>query len=169
MREFERIIFVGKSGVCREAMAMELLKKQPLWHPVEVLSRGFVVLFPEPINQKADAVMIGNGIHIGKYMSTPLESSDFGRDTLILTFDQEMREKILSMEGAQNVYVLTDVTGDELEILNPYGAELITYGLCFETLEKTIQKLAEVLNSGEFFEETEMEAQGEEPEEMDSE
>ena len=39
MREFERRIFVGKSGVCREAMAMELLKKQPLWHPVEVLSR----------------------------------------------------------------------------------------------------------------------------------
>lgn len=132
-------------------MAMELLKREPLWHPLEIEARGIVVLFPEPLNQKAEAVMISNGIHMENYMSCQLELSDFAENTLILTFDQETREKILAMEGAQNVYVLTEVTGDELEILDPYGGELVTYGLCFETLTKTIKKLANVLNERTFF------------------
>ena len=50
------------------------------------------------------------------------------------------------MDGAQNVEVLTDLTGDELEILDPYGAELVTYGICYETLSNSIHKLAKILN-----------------------
>ena len=61
-----------------------------------------------------------------------------------INFDE--KEKVLEMEGAQNVEVLTDLTGDELEILDPYGAELVTYGICYETLSNTIHKLAELLN-----------------------
>lgn len=152
MKAFDKVIFVGRRATCREPMAMELLKREPLWHPVEVEAKGMVVLFPEPLNQKAEAVMISSGIHLDNYESSQLETSDFAENTLILTFDQETREKVLGMEGAQNVYVLTDVTGDELEILDPYGAELITYGICFETLTKTIKKLADVLNERTFFE-----------------
>lgn len=152
MKEFNRIIFVGKNGNCREPMAMELLKGEALWHRVEVDARGAVVLFPEPINQKAEAVMISKGINIGNYMSSQLMEEDFADDTLILTFEQKTKESILKMfENACNVYVLTEVTGDELEILDPYGADLLTYGLCFETLVKSINKLAEVLNEGTFF------------------
>ena len=90
--------------------------------------------------------MISNGIALENYMSSQLEQNDFGDTTLILTFDQAAKEKVLEMEGAQNVEVLTDLTGDELEILDPYGAELVTYWICDETLSNTIHKLAEVLN-----------------------
>ena len=90
--------------------------------------------------------MISNGIALENYMSSQLEPTDFGDTTLILTFDQAAKEKVLEMEGEQNVEVLTDLTGDELEILDPYGAELVTYGICYETLSNTIHKLAEVLN-----------------------
>ena len=72
--------------------------------------------------------MISNGITLENYMSSQLEPSDFGEHTLVLTFDQAAKEKVLEMEGAQNVEVLTELTGDELEILDPYGAELVTYG-----------------------------------------
>ena len=47
------------------------------------------------------------------------------------------------------VEVLTDLTGDELEILNPYGGTLQSYGLCYETLNKTIKKLVNLINEGE--------------------
>ena len=127
-------------------MAAALLQREHLKFPVEILARGFVVLFPEPLNQKTEAVMISNGIALENYMSSQLEQNDFGDTTLILTFDQAAKEKVLEMEGAQNVEVLTDLTGDELEILDPYGAELVTYGICYETLSNTIHKLAEVLN-----------------------
>ena len=105
-----------------------------------------MVLFPWRMNQKAEAVMISNGIALENYMSSQLEQNDFGDTTLILTFDQAAKEKVLEMEGAQNVEVLTDLTGDELEIMDPYGAELVTYGICYETLSNTIHKLAELLN-----------------------
>ena len=146
MEKIEKIIFVGKRAICREPMAAAILQRETLNFPVEILARGFVVLFPEPLNQKAEAVMISNGITLENYTSSQLESTDFGGTTLILTFDQTSKEKVLEMDGAQNVEVLTDLTGDELEILDPYGAELVTYGICYETLSNSIHKLAEILN-----------------------
>ncbi|WP_294784529.1 phosphotyrosine protein phosphatase [uncultured Eubacterium sp.] len=137
---------MGKRAICREPMAAAILQRETLNFPVEILARGFVVLFPEPLNQKAEAVMISNGITLENYTSSQLESTDFGETTLILTFDQTSKEKVLEMKGAQNVEVLTDLTGDELEILDPYGAELVTYGICYETLSNSIHKLAEILN-----------------------
>ena len=146
MEKIEKIIFAGKRAICREPMAAAILQREHLNSPVEILARGIVVLFPEPLNQKAEAVMISNGITLENYMSSQLEPSDFGEHTLVLTFDQAAKEKVLEMEGAQNVEVLTELTGDELEILDPYGAELVTYGICYETLSNTIHKLAEILN-----------------------
>ena len=107
MEKIEKIIFAGKRAICREPMAAAILQREHLNFPVEILARGIVVLFPEPLNQKAEAVMISNGITLENYMSSQLESSDFGEHTLVLTFDQAAKEKVLEMEGAQNVEVLT--------------------------------------------------------------
>ena len=114
MEKIEKIIFAGKRAICREPMAAAILQREHLNFPVEILARGIVVLFPEPLNQKAEAVMISNGITLENYMSSQLEPSDFGEHTLVLTFDQAAKEKVLEMEGAQNVEVLTELTGDEL-------------------------------------------------------
>ena len=143
---YKKLIFVDTNDNCRAPMAEMILKRKFLTNPLTIESRGMVVLFPEPLNQKAEAVMISNGIALENYMSSQLEPSDFGEHTLVLTFDQAAKEKVLEMEGAQNVEVLTELTGDELEILDPYGAELVTYGICYETLSNTIHKLAEILN-----------------------
>ena len=40
-------------------------------------------------------------------------------------------------------------SGDELEILDPYGGSLQSYGLCYETMRKSIIKLVKLLNEGE--------------------
>ena len=151
MKEFERIIFVGRSGNCREVMAAEILKTKPLWHKPEIMARGLVVLFPEPLNQKVEAIMTGKGFQPGNYMSAQLEAEDVTDDTLILTFEQSGLMKIRSkFPEIPYLYVLTEVSGDELEILDPTGQDLITYGICYETLEKSISKLATVLNDGTF-------------------
>ena len=97
MDRIEKIIFVGKRAICREPMAAAILQREHLNFPVEILARGFVVLFPEPLNQKAEAVMISNGIALENYMSSQLEPTDFGDTTLILTFDQAAKEKVLEM------------------------------------------------------------------------
>jgi protein-tyrosine phosphatase len=62
------------------------------------------------------------------------------------------RDRILEsyeVSDPENVKVLTEMVGDELEILDPYGGPLPSYGLCYETLRKSIKKLVKILNEGE--------------------
>ena len=59
------------------------------------------------------------------------------------------KQKILDMFAnavPENVQVLTELVGDELEIMDPYGGTLQSYGICYETLSKSIKKLAAMLN-----------------------
>ena len=152
MKKYNKIIFVAESGTSRAPLAAGILSEYTLKHPVEIQARGLVVLFPEPLNQKTEAVMISNGINMEGYMSTQLVEEDFSDDTLVLTMEHNQMEKILEKyEKAEpeNVHVLTELVGDELEIINPYGGTLQQYGLCYETMRKTIKKLVHLLNEGE--------------------
>lgn len=149
MKIYRRIVFVAESGTCRAPMAAGILSEYTLKHPAEILARGLVVLFPEPLNQKAEAVMISNGVSIENYVSTQLSEDDMDSDTLVLVMEDAQRQKVLdTYENAkdENVFVLTELVGDELEIMNPYGGTLQAYGLCYETLRKTIRKLVKLLN-----------------------
>lgn len=149
MEQYNRIIFVCESGTARSPMAVGILKDFVLKHPVDIESRGLVVLFPEPMNQKVEAVLISNGVATNDFMSVQLTEEDFTQDTLVLTMEYIQKEKILAKyENAipENVHVLTELVGDELEILDPYGGNLRSYGLCYETMRKSIQKLVNLLN-----------------------
>lgn len=152
MKRYSKIIFVCESGTTRAPMAEAIMKEYTIKYPVEIESRGLVVLFPEPLNQKAEAVLISNGINMSEKMSSQLEREDLSPDNLLLTFEAAQKEKILEefAEAAQaNVEVLTELVGDELEIINPYGGTLQSYGLCYETLNKTVQKLVNLINETE--------------------
>ena len=149
MQKLERIIFVAKSGNCREPMAMGILKDISLKYEVEILARGLVVSFPEPINGKAEAVLISNGISLENFTSKQLMNEEITPNTLVLAMEQQYRRKILenySNSTIENVYVLTDFVGDQLEILDPYGGALQSYGLCYETLRQSLKKLVKILN-----------------------
>ena len=85
-------------------------------------------------------------------MSAQLVEEDITEDTLILTMSEDNRQKILELfpeVNEESVQVLTTLVGDELEILDPYGGNLQAYGLCYETLNKSIKKLVKILNEGE--------------------
>lgn len=149
MEKLERIIFVARSGTCREPMAMGILKDLSFKQEVEILARGLVVSFPEPMNGKAEAVLISNGIALENFTSKPLSNDDITDGTLVLTMERKQRDKVLEhFENThiENVYALTDFVGEELEILDPYGGSLQSYGLCYETLRKSIKKLVKILN-----------------------
>ena len=133
-------------------MAAGIFSDFTLKHPLEILSRGLVVQFQEPMNQKAEAVLISNGINMENFMSQQLTEEDLTEDSLVIAMEQVQRERILEQfENAipENVHVLKEYVGDELEILDPYGGALPAYGLCYETLRKSIKKLVKKLNEGE--------------------
>lgn len=147
MKSYDKVIFVANNGTCREPMAAEILKDVGLKRPIEILARGLIVLFPEPLNQKAEAVMISNGLNTEGYMSAPLCGRDFTENTLVLVMESKHRQKVLEIFqelNPEDIWVLTELVGDELEILDPYGGTLQSYGLCYETLCKSIKKLANI-------------------------
>lgn len=148
---YNKVIFVGNSGTCREPMAAGILEDIGLKREIEIAARGLVVLFPEPLNQKAEAVMISNGLPTEGYVSAPLTAEDLEGNTLVLTMESRQRQKLLEMfeeADPEDVHVLTEYVGDELEIVDPYGGTLQMYGLCYETLLSSIRKLANFLNEG---------------------
>lgn len=149
MGKLERIIFVARSGSCREPMAKGILEDLTLNLGIEILARGLVVSFPEPMNGKAEAVLKSNGITLEKFTSTQLKNEEITDGTLVFTMEKGHKEKVLSHYSnavPERVYVLTDFVGDELEIIDPYGGSLQSYGLCYETLRKTLKKLVKILN-----------------------
>ena len=148
MGEIKRIVFAVGSGTSRAPMAAGILRSMPKAAGLTVEARGTLVQFPEPLNQKAEAVMISNGIVWENFSSSQLTEEDFTEDTLVFTMEASQRQKILdNYQNAteENTKVLSQYVGDELEIMDPYGGTLQSYGLCFETLKNCMDKLVELL------------------------
>lgn len=129
-------------------MATEILNNTPRNRQIEAVARGLVVQWPEPMNQKAEAVLISKGMKTEGYMTSKLTESDFMEGSIVIAMEQAQKERILSgYNGAseENTYVLNQLVGDELEVMNPYGQPIQTYGLCYEVLKASVEKLIKIL------------------------
>jgi len=151
VRQYKRVIFVAGNGISRAPMAAEIYKT--LQHKeTEVLARGILVAFPEPLNQKTEAVMISNGITVSDYHAKELQDFEITEDTVIFVMEESQRQKVIEKyEHAteENTFVLTAFVDEELEIIDPYGGPLQTYGICFEMLKSTLQRVVEKIESYE--------------------
>ncbi|MBO6128520.1 MAG: phosphotyrosine protein phosphatase [Pseudobutyrivibrio sp.] len=150
MNKINRVIFASGSGTSRAPMATAIFHATEHKRPIICEARGLVVQFPEPLNQKAEAILISNGIELKDYSSKQLDNSDFSENTLIITMEESQRQNIISeYENAteDNVKLLNELVGDELEVMNPYGGSVQTYGLCYEVLKASIEKLMRVLEA----------------------
>lgn len=141
-----KIIFVEGHGNARSAMAAALFERLYEGSDMEAVSRGIVVQFPEPLNQKTEAVMVPNGITLEGFASEQLKDEEIDQDTLLFAMEERQRQQVIAKFPAateENTHLLSEYVGDELEIMDPYGGTLQTYGICFEVLRATIQKLSD--------------------------
>lgn len=140
----DRVIFVDKKGNTRSAMAWALFRRMFPDSGIEPLARGIVVSFDEPLNQKTEAVMAGNGLETEGFRSVELSDQDITDNTLIFTMNARQRQDVISgseRADENNTFVLSEFAGEELEIMDPYGGNLQVYGICLEALARTIEKL----------------------------
>ena len=72
MKKYDKLIFVDSDDTDRAPMASAIMQKKYLLSPLKVCSRGLVVLFPEPVNQKAEAVLVSNGLTAKEHAATQL-------------------------------------------------------------------------------------------------
>ena len=147
LQKYRRVLFISNSDNCRGPMAAELLRNESLMQEYKIGSRGMVVLFPEPANQKGEAIMRSHQMTMASHVATALSENDFDDETLILTLEEKQKWKIVSeYENVKNVYTLNEYIEDERVVCSAHGQPLVVYGENFELLRELIRKLAKKLN-----------------------
>ena len=150
MKKYDRLIFVSNSDTCRGPMAEAILKSKFLLSELEVESRGLVVLFPEPVNQKAEAILASHGLTMKDHTAKMLEQEDFDERTLILVMEDALKQRIFQEhENVQNTWQLSEYINEETDVTEPVGGSLADYGACYELLDCMISSLVVVLNEEE--------------------
>ena len=146
MKKYDRLIFVSNSDTCRGPMAEAILKSKFLLSELEVESRGLVVLFPEPVNQKAEAILASHGLTMKDHTAKMLEQEDFDERTLILVMEDALKQRIFQEhENVQNTWQLSEYIKEETDVTEPVGGSLADYGACYELLDSMISSLVVVL------------------------
>ena len=146
MGEYNKLIFVDEDDNSRCAMAKIIARSKFSSDAITIVSRGLVVLFAEPINQKAAAVLISKGYNVEEHEAQQLTQADIGEDVLILTMEDGQKEKIwTNYENAANVYTLTEYINCDHDIDGLFGEALTEYGRCYEILAILINALAKKL------------------------
>ena len=150
MKKYDRLIFVDQDGTTRAAAAEILMKTKYLLGPLRIFSRGLVVLFPEPINQKMGAVLENNGFTAADFTAQQLQQEDITERTLILTMEDHHKEKIwMNYSNARNVYTIAEYIGLQGDLPPVYGEPLEAVQECFETLDALTKGLVIKLNEEE--------------------
>lgn len=117
MSSCRKVLFICKENVCRSIMAEAILqcgKGRPAAYGR--FPWGLVVLFPEPLNPKAVAVLKGNEMEPSKeYSEEFVPEVDVTEGTLILTMSEQEKKQVLKSArrfGAPaEVYTLGEYAG----------------------------------------------------------
>lgn len=147
LQTYRKIIFLSSTDSSRGQMAAELLRNQKLLQEYEIESRGLVVPLPEPVNQKAEAIMKSRGMSMADYKSTQFGEEDLGDEILVLAIDERHKWSVVAdYKNIKNVYTLGEYIDDVREIPSAYGQPLTEYGSVYEILKEMVEKLAKKLN-----------------------
>lgn len=147
INKYSKIIFVCTGNTCRSPMAQVLFKSLQNDSSIEAISRGLVVLFPEPSNPKAETVLKSHNLLLENHTATPLSPADIDDTTLILAMTMSQKMRILNDYNlTEHVFTLKEFAGEEGDVTDPYGGDLIDYENCFSELARLVKKTIIKLN-----------------------
>lgn len=146
---YDRIIFVCEGNHSKGPMAETIYKSLTENESIPAISRGLVVLFSEPVNEKAVSVLENHGLTCAVEFSKELTKEDITENALILAMtDKQKKQAIDKYEIENDIFSIKEFNGEEGEVKDPYGGTLVDYEECYNELlrliKKTIYKLDEM-------------------------
>lgn len=144
--ESNKVIFVCSDNTCASNMAEAIFKSVLEDQDIEVCSRGMVVLFPEPVNPKAVAVLKSRNLVMERTESEGLAFDDIEGHPLILTMTESQKNRLIeSYPGAADVFTLREFVGSSGDISLPVGGSLADYGAFYEHMDLLTKMAAEII------------------------
>lgn len=144
---YDKIVFVCTANTCHSPMAEAIYRGMTVDGGLEVCSRGLVVLFPEPSNQKAEMVVENHNLSLDNHVATQLTAEDMEGNVLILCMTFAQKLKIAEEYGIRdNLFAVKEFVGEEGDVIDPYGGDVLDYEECFSELSRLIKKTIIKLN-----------------------
>ena len=142
--KYKKVIFVCNDNTCRGPMAEVIFKRFAAEMDIEAVSRGIVVLFPEPSNPKAEMVLRNHELLLENHTSKRIAKEDIVENTLILTMTDKEKKSVLEefeeVSAAFDVFSVKEFTDEEGDVIDPYGGDLMDYENCYMDLARIIKK-----------------------------
>lgn len=153
MRFWDKIIFLDEDNT-KLSPVTEMLFKQKLAESFEetpdICSRGNVVLFPEPVNQKIVQVAKAYRIDLSEYCAVQLSERDLSGKTLVLALDASSKAMVYERySNASNIYTLKEYLGSAGDLKLPLGGTLEEYATIIEILSGLLDALIDKLQAEE--------------------
>lgn len=142
--KYDKVIFVGADNTCRSPMAETIFRysfgeKLP---ECEIVSRGLIVLFEEPYNEKTLMILYNHGMETAGSTALRLLEEDLEGRVLVLTMTFADKLSIIEDYGFEGaVYTLKEYIGNDDELLDPYGEEIDIYEACFQDMFTAIEEV----------------------------
>ena len=137
---FDRIVFVCSDNTCLSMIAESVFISRYKGEPLYVASRGIVVLFEEPCNPKAEAVLAKHGMEMVRTTSLEIRNGDITDSTLVVTLNERDHARFCARFPYAAAYTLASLADEERDVTDPYGGSEEAYEQCFEDIDRMIGK-----------------------------
>ncbi len=139
--KYERVIFICTENTSRSQIAESLFHNMSNSEGIECMSRGLIVLFPEPVNPKAEQVLQIHGLEMVGHTSKQFRSHEADENTLVLTMTEQQKKKVIEdFFVTHNIFTIKEFVGEFGDVMDPYGGTMLQYEECYDELARLVKK-----------------------------
>lgn len=150
--DYTKIIFVSKENVLLGPMAEWIMKSILMDKSKQIMSRGLVVLFAEPRDQRVTELLMNHGVPCEEQVSEEFYAEQVDETTLVLTMNFTEKVKVLEDYGVtEHVYTLREFVQEEdgkefdPDVPDPYGSVDEAYEECYLELKDLLYRVKKKL------------------------
>ena len=141
-----KVMFVCSDNTCASKIAETIFRSVLKDGSLRVCSRGMVVLFPEPVNPKAVAVLKARNLVMESTESEGLTDKDMEGHPLVLTMTEAQRNQLKERyPDAADIFTIREFVGSSGDITLPAGGSLADYGAFYEYMDLLTKLAAQII------------------------